>query len=106
MAPTPVQRPSDAVTGLRFFAALTVANAHGVLHFVNYTASGLRPLEDQTLVSLLLVKPANMGMSLFFILSGFVIHYNYFSRLKNFNMRQLHNFYVAGSRVFSLCIFH
>jgi peptidoglycan/LPS O-acetylase OafA/YrhL len=88
-------RPSDAVTGLRLIAALMVANAHGVLHFINYTAGGLRPLENQTLVSLLLVKPANIGMPLFFGLSGFIIHYNYFNRLKNFDGRQLHNFYTA-----------
>jgi peptidoglycan/LPS O-acetylase OafA/YrhL len=98
-----VPRPSDAVTGLRLFAALMVANAHGVLHFINYTVGGLQPLENQTLVSLLLVKPANIGMSLFFVLSGFVIHYNYFNRLKDFNGRQLHNFYTARmARLFPL----
>lgn len=59
----------DALTGLRAIAAYSVLIAHainsafiygGVLHF-NLFASRL----------------AYFGMSLFFVLSGFVIHYNY-----------------------------
>jgi len=59
--------------------------------------------KNQTLVSLLLVKPASIGMSLFFVLSSFVIHYNYFNRLKNFDGRQLHDFYTGRiARLFPL----
>jgi len=42
-------------------------------------------------------------MSLFFVLSSFVIHYNYFNRLKNFDGRQLHDFYTGRiARLFPL----
>jgi peptidoglycan/LPS O-acetylase OafA/YrhL len=54
-----------ALDGLRFMAAMLVAGGHYVSIFSQGTASG-------TITTL-----TGLGMTLFFVLSGFVIHYNY-----------------------------
>src|SRR5260221_36638 len=56
-----------SLTGLRFLAALSVASAHGS------SVVGLGPTAAGYWVS----TTAAIGMQLFFVLSGFVIHYNY-----------------------------
>lgn len=60
----------SALTGLRFIAAVSVAISHGI---------GLMfkpPLSEMPIVHYLSLG-AGFGMTLFFVLSGFVIHYNY-----------------------------
>ena len=59
-----------ALTGLRFLAALTVLFAHGV----GATLANDQP--PQGAVAWLMTV-SGFGMTLFFVLSGFVIHYNY-----------------------------
>jgi peptidoglycan/LPS O-acetylase OafA/YrhL len=65
-------RRSDvpALTGLRFLAAFAVLLAHGLAATV---ASNGPPYG----VVLWLMQLSGFGMTLFFVLSGFVIHYNY-----------------------------
>ena len=64
-------RPTlPALTGLRFLAALTVLIEHAWIHLFKFqgVATGLRQWVPNV---------GGFGMSLFFVLSGFVIHYNY-----------------------------
>src|SRR5215208_5467844 len=57
----------SALTGLRFVAALSVALAHATSFIA---IPGLR-------LDYWMQSSAAFGMTLFFVLSGFVIHYNY-----------------------------
>jgi peptidoglycan/LPS O-acetylase OafA/YrhL len=58
-----------ALTGLRFLAAFSVVVAHGFgVLFQGHAASG---------AVYWLTQASGFGMTLFFVLSGFVIHYNY-----------------------------
>jgi peptidoglycan/LPS O-acetylase OafA/YrhL len=59
-----------ALTGLRFLAAISVAIAHGA-------TLCLRTESSSQTVQTWLATGAGFGMTLFFVLSGFVIHYNY-----------------------------
>jgi peptidoglycan/LPS O-acetylase OafA/YrhL len=59
-----------SLTGLRFFAALFVALGHA-------TPALIRLGPEPVLLLALLAPLTPVGMSLFFVLSGFVIHYNY-----------------------------
>jgi peptidoglycan/LPS O-acetylase OafA/YrhL len=54
-----------ALDGLRFVAAMLVASGHYISYFGDGTLSAA------------LVTLTGLGMTLFFVLSGFVIHYNY-----------------------------
>jgi peptidoglycan/LPS O-acetylase OafA/YrhL len=58
-----------ALTGLRFFAALSVVVAHGSFQILKFTPPDA--------VGGWLTRLGPFGMTLFFVLSGFVIHYNY-----------------------------
>jgi peptidoglycan/LPS O-acetylase OafA/YrhL len=60
----------DSLTGLRFLAALSVAVAHGTIVTMRADPD-LSPMVD------VVSRVASFGMTLFFVLSGFVIHYNY-----------------------------
>jgi peptidoglycan/LPS O-acetylase OafA/YrhL len=66
-------RPRDgaipALTGLRFVAAISVVLAHGTIQILRY--------EPPDAISLWVPRLSGFGMTLFFVLSGFVIHYNY-----------------------------
>lgn len=65
------RRPDvPALTGLRFIAAFSVLLSHGVSNIV---AGGETPQG----VVFWLMTASGFGMTLFFVLSGFVIHYNY-----------------------------
>src|SRR3974390_1656893 len=59
-----------ALTGLRFIAACSVAIAHGTVLTLKFTSDSYGLLHWLTSI-------AGFGMTLFFVLSGFVIHYNY-----------------------------
>lgn len=62
------KRPGiPALTGLRFLAALSILYAHDIGYFVS----------DPHSIILKTEAVSNLGMALFFTLSGFVIHYNY-----------------------------
>jgi peptidoglycan/LPS O-acetylase OafA/YrhL len=67
------RREIPALTGLRFVAAFSVAVAHGVSSSIkiDHPSPLLQAIHDG------IVATSGVGMSLFFILSGFVIHYNY-----------------------------
>lgn len=75
-----------ALTGLRFFAALSVALAHVTLRFVAQ--------ENSSLIQVISQLSAE-GMSLFFVLSGFVIHYNYSHKIRVSPLIGLLNFFIA-----------
>jgi peptidoglycan/LPS O-acetylase OafA/YrhL len=82
-----VQRPEiRSLTGLRFYAAALVLWAHTVTAF-------LMPAE----VPILGGTPAAgyLGMTLFFVLSGFVIHYNYAASVGSLNARTVYSFAIA-----------
>src|SRR5580700_9229994 len=62
------QRPIPALTGLRFFAAFFILWEHSIDWIARFQNT------DVTSYFSFIGVP---GMSLFFVLSGFVIHYNY-----------------------------
>jgi len=65
------RRPDvPALTGLRFLAAFSVLLAHGL-------AATVANNEPPQGIVLWLMQASGFGMTLFFVLSGFVIHYNY-----------------------------
>jgi len=67
------RRNITALTGLRFLAAFSVAIAHG--SDVTFRISA--PSHSFSIAKYWLSSAAGVGMPLFFVLSGFVIHYNY-----------------------------
>jgi peptidoglycan/LPS O-acetylase OafA/YrhL len=102
----PVIRPASggdrpdipALTGLRFFAAFSVMVAHG-------TDQLLRVEGPPTLIYWL-PKLAGFGMTLFFVLSGFVIHYNYRRKVTEQGLDGLAGFMWARfARLYPLFLF-
>jgi peptidoglycan/LPS O-acetylase OafA/YrhL len=68
----PVHPHIASLDGLRFIAAGTVLFSHGYFYILlSQQNSGI------TAYNAPFVALANIGMTLFFVLSGFVIHYNY-----------------------------
>jgi peptidoglycan/LPS O-acetylase OafA/YrhL len=92
-------RPNiPALTGLRFVAAFSVTMSHAV--GLVMPMSGALPTWYVVLSSL-----AGIGMPLFFVLSGFVIHYNYSDSIKQERGRGLFNFFVARfARIYPLFV--
>ncbi len=90
--------PIPALTGLRFVAAFLVLVAH--------SADWLRVLDSSAhFVTWFSFGPA-IGMPLFFVLSGFVIHYNYGASFSNEFGRPTFNFFIARfSRLYPLYLF-
>ena len=85
-----------ALTGLRFVAVFSVLLAHGVtILLANY--------ETPLGVIYWLKQGSGFGMTLFFVLSGFVIHYNYSTLLKTKGLRGVATW--LGSLVFILFLF-
>ncbi|VVD94355.1 acyltransferase [Pandoraea anhela] len=83
------------LTGLRGVAALLILFHHIVLLMLPLKNSPIGPAAD---------KSGLLGMSLFFVLSGFVIHYNYADRIAG-GMQGIVQFLVARfARLFPLLI--
>ena len=76
-----------ALTGVRFVAAFLVLTGHavGIMRF-----PGAEPFWHVCLSQL-----TGLGMPLFFVLSGFVIHYNYSQPVHTQPLRGSYNFFVA-----------
>jgi peptidoglycan/LPS O-acetylase OafA/YrhL len=68
----PVHPHIASLDGLRFIAAGTVLFSHGYFYILLFQQNSAITAYNAPLVAL-----ANIGMTLFFVLSGFVIHYNY-----------------------------
>ena len=77
-----------ALTGLRFIAAISVVLAHGL------NAMAILP-EADPFWRIWLCFAAAFGMSAFFVLSGFVIHYNYSDSIRDDHWRGTYNFLAA-----------
>src|SRR3977135_1829528 len=58
------------LTGLRFLAAFSVLIGHGAVFILNFETKNYDAVYW-------LRQASGFGMTLFFVLSGFVIHYNY-----------------------------
>lgn len=91
-----VVRPDvPSLTGLRFFAALFILLNHLLLGFVS---------RDTFYFGRMLANSAFLGMDIFFVLSGFIIHYNYSAKI-NGSCRSFYEFFVARfSRLYPLFI--
>ena len=95
---SPSSRPTKlpALTGLRFLAALCVVVSHSI-HAM--TTAG-NPLWSMYLGTL-----SAFGMALFFVLSGFVIHFNYSEQIREHRWRGTLNFFIARfARLYPLYI--
>jgi peptidoglycan/LPS O-acetylase OafA/YrhL len=76
------------LTGLRFFAAFSVVIAHG-------TAVLMHGHERPGSVVYWCTQASGFGMTLFFVLSGFVIHYNYASMVTEGRLRGIATYLSA-----------
>jgi peptidoglycan/LPS O-acetylase OafA/YrhL len=68
----PIHPHIASLDGLRFIAAGTVLFSHGYFYILLFQQNSGITAYNAPFVAL-----ANIGMTLFFVLSGFVIHYNY-----------------------------
>jgi peptidoglycan/LPS O-acetylase OafA/YrhL len=83
------RRPDvPALTGLRFLAAFSVLLAHGL----SATLTNNEPPKGAVLW---LMQASGFGMTLFFVLSGFVIHYNYARLVTDGRLRGIAAFFWA-----------
>jgi peptidoglycan/LPS O-acetylase OafA/YrhL len=88
-AETAGRRPDvPALTGLRFLAAFSVLLAHGL----SATLTNNEPPKGAVLW---LMQASGFGMTLFFVLSGFVIHYNYAGLVTDGRLRGIAAFFWA-----------
>jgi peptidoglycan/LPS O-acetylase OafA/YrhL len=89
----------QSLTGLRFYAAALVLWAHTVTAFL--IPAGV-PILGST------PSAGYLGMTLFFVLSGFVIHYNYGASVGSLSGRAIYSFAVARVArlypLFFLCV--
>jgi peptidoglycan/LPS O-acetylase OafA/YrhL len=88
-----------ALTGLRFVAAFSIL----FMHTLEWTS----PFNDTKSPNLLAAAVGLIGMPLFFVLSGFVIHCNYGEHFRNQSYgTALRNFFVARfARIYPLFLF-
>jgi len=83
------RRPDvPALTGLRFLAAFSVLLAHGL----SATVANNAPPQGAVYW---LMQASGFGMTLFFVLSGFVIHYNYARLVTDGRLRGIAAFFWA-----------
>src|SRR5947207_2900022 len=85
-----------SLTGLRFLAALSVAISHAT--------TLIMPMKGPAGAWYIILESlAGIGMPLFFVLSGFVIHYNYSETIKHERLRGIANFFSARfARIYPL----
>ncbi|MGC4071644.1 MAG: acyltransferase [Nibricoccus sp.] len=76
-----------SLTGLRFFAAGCIV--------LNHLLLGIAPARVFPWTAGGLAACGNLGMNLFFVLSGFIIHYNYSASLERFSASGLYGFISA-----------
>jgi peptidoglycan/LPS O-acetylase OafA/YrhL len=96
--PAAPRKDVPGLTGLRFVAALSVALAHGSELILKFDP----PLR----LTYWIPQLAGLGMSLFFVLSGFVIHYNYRHAVTQGSLSDLGGFIWARfSRLYPLYFF-
>ena len=89
-----------ALTGLRFFAASFVLVAHGINILPGFRQG------PGAIFSGYVAALAGVGMTLFFVLSGFVINYNYKNSIFKGKISSYWNFFVSRfARLFPLYIF-
>ena len=87
-----------ALTGLRFFAAFFILVGHATPMMLNFTP---RPQLVINVTNCII----EVGMELFFVLSGFVIHYNYADVGRNPQPQNLARFYIARfARIYPLYV--
>ena len=90
-----------ALTGLRFVAAGAVFVAHALPKIIPWPQN-----QAESVIYTLAGSVAGEGMTLFFVLSGFVIHYNYSEQIQQQGGRGLFNFFVARfARLYPLYFF-
>jgi peptidoglycan/LPS O-acetylase OafA/YrhL len=93
---TPLRPAIFSLTGLRFFAAAFILIGHSIPFLLPFPSGS--PDWHTYLRSLAL-----LGMPLFFVLSGFVIQYNYSAAIERDRQRGIINFFVARfSRLYPL----
>lgn len=86
------------LTGLRFFAAFAIVIHHTLLSIFSTQPDGN--------FRFFLSSMGSLGMSLFFVLSGFIIYHNYFDKVKSLEFKKIYNFIVARiARLYPLFIF-
>jgi peptidoglycan/LPS O-acetylase OafA/YrhL len=86
-----------SLDGLRFIAALNVVVAHGYWYVVL-----LQQEPTPGAFENLMRSGANLGMTLFFVLSGFVIHYNYHKTVPQSMSGKLDFFIARFARLYPL----
>ena len=84
----PINPPIPSLTGLRFVAAACVILSHALLQLVRF------PSAEPSWYSSL-TQASGIGMTLFFVLSGFVIHYNYAASIRQTKINGVIDFFVA-----------
>jgi peptidoglycan/LPS O-acetylase OafA/YrhL len=90
--------PIPSLTGLRFIAALSVVISHSVVLLLRFP--GVPPFWHIALSQL-----SGIGMPLFFVLSGFVIQYNYSDAISAKPAHGLYGFFIARfARLYPLYI--
>lgn len=101
MGDMPSRPAIPSLTGLRFIAAFSVVLTHATRGMVPEYAWG----GWATVLYGLMTGAAGIGMPLFFVLSGFVIHYNYSDSIRREAVRGTFNFFVARfARLYPLYI--
>jgi len=78
--------PIDSLTGLRFFAAYAIVIKHTGVNIFRFMENPLTPSFHEL---------ALLGMSLFFVLSGIVIHYNYGHKIGHIGSMDTFKFLLA-----------
>ena len=89
----------DALTGLRFFAALWVFLYHIGRDFIKPVIPELWPVYKP------LFNGGGLGVDLFFILSGFVIAYNYYNDFSEKKENYFHFLFKRFARIYPVHLF-